>query len=411
MSARLSSLPAPIFRLVAAARDLASERGLRLYLAGGAVRDLLLRRTIHDIDLVVAGDASPFARSLAGRLGASARFHPRFGTATLELAGGVRLDVAAARAESYERPGALPRVRPGSIAEDLARRDFSVNAMALEITPGDRPRLLDPFGGRDDLRRGLVRTLHPGSITDDPTRAYRAVRYANRLGFRIKRATRDGIRKVVRRGAVDAVSGDRLRREITLLLSEGDRAAAVRLMAALGLGKAIHPALRHDSRVGQRLRAAERLAGESGAGSTWLLYLLVWIGASSEDAARAIAKRLNLGREAGRIVRAWPATSRALEAVSGQSRSRLARRIEKLSPDEVLAAAAASRPPLRRRILDARRVATGVSLTVRGEDLLAAGIPPGPAIGRALERTLSARREGSIRREEELPFALKAARS
>ncbi|HLN81360.1 MAG TPA: poly(A) polymerase, partial [Thermoanaerobaculia bacterium] len=290
------------------ARDLARERGIALYLVGGAVRDLLLGRPrrIVDVDLVVESDAAGFARELSRRTGSAVKLHGRFGTAVLEGPSGDRLDVATARAEDYERPGALPRVKSGSIDDDLARRDFTVNSMAIEIARAGRPRLLDPFGGREDLSQGLVRMLHPRSPFDDPTRAFRAVRYANRLGFRIERGTRRWIREAVGKRVLEAVSGDRVRREIALLFSERGRAAAARQLAALGLAAAVHPSLRYDAAAGRRLRAAERLATASGLDTTWVVYLLSWMGETRERAAEGIAARLNLPREAAAAVRGWP---------------------------------------------------------------------------------------------------------
>lgn len=407
-------------RGVAPARDLARERGEPLYLAGGAVRDLLLGRArdIVDVDLVVESDAAGFARELARRLGARLTLHGRFGTAALALPDGGRLDVATARAEDYERPGALPRVREGTIADDLARRDFTVNAIAMEVASARRPRLLDPFKGRRDLDRRLVRMLHERSALDDPTRAFRAVRYANRLGFRIGEATRAWIRAAVERGALDAVSGDRLRRELVLLFGEPNPAAAVRGMAALDLPRAFHPALGFDASTGRALRAAERLAARRGpdAPEGWLLYLLVWMADSTPEAAAAIARRLNLPRRAAGIVRGWPELRRSVAAAAtvaatgGSAPSALGRIVEGASDQAVLATAAIAPPAARKRILAAHG-APVFRLGIRGRDLLEAGVPPGPAIGRALSATLSARRDGAIRREQELAFALEAARS
>lgn len=368
-------------------------------------------RPVVDVDLVVEQDAGGFARELARRLEGTMTFHGRFGTAVIRSGSGERLDVATARAEDYPRPGALPRVRSGSIDEDLARRDFTINAMAIEIARSRRPRLLDPFGGRADLSRGLVRMLHARSPSDDPTRAFRAVRYANRLGFRIERATRDWILQAVRKGALATVSGDRLRRELALLFSEKNRAAAARQLASLGLAAAVHRALRFDAAAARRLRSVEQLSSATGLEPTWLVYLLAWMGEANESAADAIAARLNLPRRAAAIVRAWPGTRKAIAAAALASRSRALTAIERLSDDEVLAAAASLPPASRARLLEARRAAPGLRLSIRGSDLLAAGVSPGPAIGRALSATLAALRDGVIRPEDELAFALEAARS
>ncbi len=408
---RLESLPRSVFRPLAAARLLARKEGIALYLVGGCVRDLLLGRPVADVDLVVEEEAAGFARRLARELEAGLKLHGRFGTATLALRGGGRLDLATARAEHYERPGALPRVEPGSIEDDLARRDFTVNAMAMEIARTRRPALLDSFGGRADLRRRRVRMLHPRSAFDDPTRAFRAVRYANRLGFRIEKITRGWIRAAIAAGAVDAISGDRLRRELARLLAEPNRAAAVREMHALGLAKAIHPALRFDARVARRLTEAERLAGKPGLHPSWLAYLLAWMGEISEPDAGAIASRVNLPRGTGRVVREWPATWKSLAHADRTPPPELSRRLEGLRDDQVLAAAAISSAPGRRALFSAWSEAAAFRLTIRGRDLVRAGVPPGPAIGRALSATRSARREGTIRPEDELAFALKAARS
>ena len=364
-----------------------------VYVAGGAVRDHLLRRAVRDVDLVVEGNGVQFARRLARRLSAPVQEHPRFATATLRFRDGGSLDVATARAETYRHPGALPDVRPASITEDLARRDFTVNAMAVRIAPG-APRLLDPHGGRSDLKAGMIRMLHPGSPRDDPTRSFRAVLYANRLGFRIERRTRRWIADAARDGGVDRISGDRLRRELSRLLSEPRRAAAVSQLSRLGLARAVHPRLSLGPRTRARLLRAERLNAKSPSGVTWFAYLLVWCAEVTDSEATAVSARLNLPRAQARALRRWPSLL-ARSAASDPLPS-------KLSADESLALEGA---------LARRRTAGLLPLvSVRGRDLVQAGIPSGPAIGRALAAARSARRLGRIGPEEELSFALAAAR-
>jgi tRNA nucleotidyltransferase (CCA-adding enzyme) len=365
-----------------------------VYLAGGAVRDLLLHRPIRDVDLVVEGDGLRLARRLARRLSASIREHPQFATATLQLPGGGSLDVATARTETYRRPGTLPVVRPGSIADDLARRDFTVNAMALRVAPG-APRLLDPHGGRADLDKGLIRMLHSASPRDDPTRCFRAVLYANRLRFRIERRTRRWIEEAARDGAVDRISGDRLRRELTRLLSEPGRAGAVSQLSRLRLAHAVHPGLSAEPGMRARLARAERLAGTSAAGASWLAYLLVWCAELTTSEVAALSARLNLPRGQARVLTRWPGLRDRFAVNAEPPRGGL-------SADESLALASTLTP----------RRSSGVfpAAALQGRDLVNAGIPPGPAIGRALAATRSARRLGRIGPEEELSFALEAAR-
>ena len=364
----------------------------------------MLGREIRDVDLVIEGDADAFARQLALHLGASVRVHPRFATATLLVPGAGALDVAATRRERYEQPGALPTVIPGApIEEDLGRRDFTVNAMAVALR--GRGSLLDPLGGREDLSRGLVRALHSGSFLDDPTRALRAVRYGNRLDFRTEPATRGWLRSALEAGALERLSADRLRREVRLVLEEPRRAAAVARMEALALDAAIHPALRRREGTASRLRRAELLA--AGAETTWLCYLLAWMGSATVAEVRDVALRLGISGAQGRRFLAWPETAARFSKRLVPSALRRAAR--GLSADE-LVAAAAGLGVARGRTLLAAASEPDAALPVRGQDLLAAGVPPGPAIGRALERTRAAIEDGSIAAADALAFALSAAR-
>ena len=186
-------LPAELVELVAAAGRLAGERGEELYLVGGAVRDLLLRRPNLDLDLVLEGNAPSLARRLA-RLGSDRVVtHPRFGTATVHR-GSFAIDIVTARSETYAAPGALPSVTPGSIQDDLFRRDFTINAMAISINRESFGRLIDFFGGERDLLHGRIKVLHEGSFIDDPTRIFRAVRFESRFAFAIDHLTEELIK-------------------------------------------------------------------------------------------------------------------------------------------------------------------------------------------------------------------------
>jgi len=389
---------------------LARRRGVRLYLAGGVVRDLLTGNPVRDVDLVVEADAAEFARDLAGSLSASLRLHPRFGTAVLTLPDGRSLDVASTRRETYASPGALPSVTsPVPIQEDLLRRDFTVNAVALELFP--RRRLVDPLGGLADLRRGTLRALHPGSFVDDPTRALRAVRYANRYGFRMDPATRRAIARAVEAGAFDRVSGDRLRRELRKIFAEPGWPAAVRRLRRLGLDGAIAPALARSRGETARLRAAERLAEEDPE-VTWLASLLAWAGGLGADGLRRVSDRLSLEGPERRRLLAWPETRRRLgRGLARRRASEIARRIAGLSADELVAAASRLPGADRRALRAARSAATrAMPLPIRGADLVAAGVASGAAIGRALSRTRDALVDGAVSAEDALAFALRVAR-
>jgi tRNA nucleotidyltransferase (CCA-adding enzyme) len=218
-----------------------------VHVVGGAVRDALLGVTPHELDIVVEGDAVPVARQAAERLGGDVVVHDRFGTATVR-SGPATFDVVSARTESYAAPGALPDVRPGAtIEQDLARRDFTVNAIALRVADG---ALAEWPGAQDDLRAGVLRVLHERSFEDDPTRLLRIARYAARLGFEPDPAT-DALAAAA---TVDTVSGARLGSELRLLLREPQPAGLLALERH-GLGRAVvHPSFRADAGLIERAR-------------------------------------------------------------------------------------------------------------------------------------------------------------
>ncbi len=228
------------------------------YLVGGAVRDLLLERAPRELDVVVEGDAAVLAAALASAPGASAVEHLRFGTATVTLPDGVRVDVATARRERYPAPGALPEVEPAPLAEDLLRRDFTVNALALALAGPHAGELQGVAHARDDLQAGRLRVLHERSFEDDPTRLLRLARYHARLRFDVEQRTAALAAAAVAGGALGTVSGARLGAELRLALVEPDPLAALAAFDRLGVLHALHPRLRFEEAV---LRRALALLG------------------------------------------------------------------------------------------------------------------------------------------------------
>lgn len=342
--------------------------GRAAYLVGGVVRDALLGAgaDVADVDISVEGDVAGIARGLDPE----ALVNDRFGTARA-IVDGVVVDFAASRAERYERPGALPEVERAGLDADLARRDFTVNAMAVPLE-GD-PLLIDPHDGLADLRAGVLRVLHAGSIADDPTRALRAARYAARLGFEPDAGTAGQI------AAADmgTVSADRVRAELDLIAEEREAAKALALAAGWGLIDA-DPA---------RIEAAGRAAALS-AEPRWA------------TAPRAAAVLMAAGLAPGNCER--------LAAVRPSRPSEAVRAAAGHTAAELLAARA-----LGAEWLDdhADRWA-GVSLEIAGGDLLAAGVPEGPAVGAGLQAALEAKLDrGAAGAEEELRIALEAARA
>jgi len=217
------------------AGNLAGEMGFNAYVVGGMVRDLLLGLQTIDVDIVIEGQGIHFARSLADRLHAKVRCHERFGTATLTLPDRLRVDIATARTEFYERPAALPKVTPGSIRDDMFRRDFTINTLAASLMPGEFGRVLDDFGGVRDLRERHIRALHERSFIDDPTRLFRAVRFEKRLDFRIVRSTEQWIADALSRSLLEELEDYRIAAELRLILEETDPAGPLRRLSELGI--------------------------------------------------------------------------------------------------------------------------------------------------------------------------------
>jgi tRNA nucleotidyltransferase (CCA-adding enzyme) len=242
-------LPRRIVRLLREAGELADRLDLGAYVAGGFVRDLLRGHPNFDLDLVVEGDGLKFARALAEGLQARVKVHKRFGTATVTLSDGFKLDIATARTEWYEYPAALPTVQPSSIREDLYRRDFTINTLAICLNGRSFWELLDLYGGQRDIKERIIRVLHSHSFIDDPTRIFRAIRFELRSGFRISDETLALIRGATRKAMIDRLSGRRLVAELRRLLSECEPRLAICRLAGLGLLRFIHPKLAWSRRL------------------------------------------------------------------------------------------------------------------------------------------------------------------
>ncbi|MGE5280637.1 MAG: hypothetical protein ACM3L6_07845 [Deltaproteobacteria bacterium] len=413
---RFRRWPLKARRFCLEAARLADGAQTPLYLVGGCVRDLLLGAGSGDVDLVVEGDGVAFALRCARAFGGRCVTHRRFGTATLEADDGFRVDIASSRKETYDFPGALPRVERGTIRDDLLRRDFTVNALAMSLNRGSFGRLLDFCGGAADLRAKIIRVLHAGSFFDDPTRIVRAVRFEERLRFRRERRTRQWMQDAVAARALFDVQKHRLRDELLLLFREPDPYGCLRrLHRAAGLAF-ISPRLRWDAAWGRRFRdaaAAIRWFQECRAHrrpEPDVVYMALFLAGlplrEIERVVRAFAlpgkaaqSILGLRRHAGRVRRVLARARVAPSAVHGL--------LAPLSPEAILGILAGQTDArVRRRIRDFLSCYSGQRSHVTGEDLKAFGLRPGPAYKRILEGVLRARLDGRVHtREEELVWA------
>jgi tRNA nucleotidyltransferase (CCA-adding enzyme) len=389
-----------------------------LYLVGGPVRDLLLGRPIRDLDLVVEGDGRGFAAELARRLGGRARYHGRFLTAEIRgPADQHLLDVASARRERYPAPAALPEVEPATVAEDLLRRDFTVNAMALELSAEGGAALLDPAGGREDLARRWLRVLHPASFRDDPTRILRGARFEFTLGLTWEEKTAALARGAVAAGCLGPLSGARFKGELARLWARpGHWAVATCRLAQLGVLGALDGALTWDRQARRRLRRAaaalhgwEKRPSPGPSPEPWRLALAALGLGLDRDGRARVATRLQLQGEerAGWLEAGEPlAAARAVLEDPAVRASTVARTLAPLTLETRLLLVAVlggiGRRWVRRDLTELR----GLRLTITGGDLLAAGHPPGPDIGRALAATRRARLDGALGAADELAYAL-----
>ena len=336
------------------------------YLVGGVVRDLLLGAQGVDLDVAIEGDAE----ALADVPGYRPERDELFLTGRLEV-GDQEIDIAQARAETYPRPGALPEVRPAAIGDDLARRDFTINAMAYPLSGGD---LIDPHGGVGDLRAGQLRVLHEGSFVDDPTRALRAARYAARFGFDLEPATA----KLLAETDLSTVSEDRIQNELRKIAAEEDPASALQLIVDWRLIPTLDPA------APERVAEVARLASDP----PW-----------AEWANRELAVELATVRPLPQI--------RELAAATPERPSEAVKLAVPWDPSQLLVARALGAEWLDRYAEEWRHV----HLEITGEDLIASGIAEGPAVGHGLEAAISGKLDGELSgRDEELEIALAAAR-
>jgi tRNA nucleotidyltransferase (CCA-adding enzyme) len=394
-------------RLPGMERLLPALEGLEpAFLVGGAVRDLLRGAGPADIDIAVEGDARSVGRAVAERLGSDAREYERFGTATVETPD-TTYNFASTRQEVYDQPGELPRVSPASLEDDLRRRDFSINAMAVGLTGDDLGHLYDPAGGLADMEAGLVRVLHERSFLDDPTRLLRALRYAARLGFVLDPETERLAREAVAADALSTVSGARIRDELMDLLREVDAPSAIQRMRELEVHSALHADLDPDpDLVASAALGAAAIGADRGVAALAGLIeeapekLDLWLGE-----LHLLAEERDAAARAARVGPRIAMTLREREHSPSELRALLGR-----EPLEALALALALRAPsepILRWVSDLR----GVSLDISGADLLAAGVPEGPAMGHALDETLNRKLDGIVSgREAELETALLLAR-
>lgn len=406
-----------MLELVEALSAESAARGFRLCLVGGPVRDLVLGRPVGDVDLLL--EAPGQSREIAAELARSCLpeavkvvGYGRFGTARLEL-GAMKLDVALARTERYRSAGALPTVEAATLEEDLFRRDFSANALAMDLSSdagGTRMPLIDPTGGLKDIAERRLRILHDQSFHDDPTRALRAARIGARLGFGLDRGSRARLRRALSEDVLAPVSGDRIRREFEKVFSDPtqglDPVLALRHMDRWGLLKAVDPGLTLPSDAVLPLRRFGKAVSDPPWSSkrlrSWVVGLSIWLADVPAGVRQRSLRRLAVRGEATEQVTGFPRFRNQKLSALGKARGRGAvdGLLAGISEENLHALHAAADPAVRKKVSRWAAEDRSEKIPVTGSDLLKLGLE-GAALGQVLARLRAGFLDGELMNREE----------
>lgn len=394
---RLEDLPPLQSRALNLVREVAAEKELRPFLVGGPVRDLILgRENVVDVDLTLEEGGSTLARALAKRVGGRLRSFPQFLTYKVTAEGLPEIDIATARKERYRSPGALPTVSAGRLKDDLIRRDFSINAMAIDVMTGE---MLDPTGGAHDLEARIVRVLHDESFADDPTRIFRAIRLCIRLGFTLDEHSTSLMRIALENGALATIAKERIWRELFLAFDESDAPATITALNDAGALDVLFDSRPADPKLPSRLQRVQSALAAAPDLDREVMYTgaILYGNASPVDlegSGFSQKRARNLIQIANELPRFTDALS---EATSDHQRFRLF----KHASAEMLSIVAASAPDEQPHVARFQEFRS-FKLPLRGNDL---EVPLGPHVARALERTREAVFTGEIEQTEARTFA------
>jgi tRNA nucleotidyltransferase (CCA-adding enzyme) len=400
--------PSEIYNLLKLSGDVAEELGFNAYLVGGSVRDLLRGEENLDIDIVIEDDGISFARALGKKLDAKVRTHQRFGTAQV-ITDDLKLDVATARTEYYESPGALPKVETSSIKKDLYRRDFTINTLAIKLNPRVFGLLLDFFGGQRDLREKAIRVLHNLSFVEDPTRAFRAVRFSERFGFKIGKHTENLIKSAIEMNLFDRLSGSRLYEELLLSFKETEPVRTLRKLSWFGLLKVINPNLVFNEKLEAIFKSMQdtlswfNLLFLEEKTDRGILYLMALLSGLKDEEMKAALDRLSPPpRVKDMIIRSMTLARNMLGRIPVNDPVEIYNILRSLKLETALFLMALTKDSqekkaISRYLTELRKVKT----ILKGDDLKRAGIRPGPVYSKILKELLEEKLRGRLKSKED----------
>jgi len=413
MSAYLSNklrdyLPQPVVSFLNVASEKAGYLHQELFLVGGVVRDMFLGRPNFDLDLVVEGDAIKLAHILADESKGKLTVHPRFNTANLNYPD-FSVDVATARSETYCHPGALPTVQPGRLVNDLIRRDFSINAMAICLAPQRFGQLIDPHNGEEDIKNKYIRILHPNSFIDDATRILRGIRYEQRLGFTLETETEKTLLRNI--SMLDTISHDRLRHELYhILMKEPEPESVFARAEVLGVLSKLHPCLKGNGWLSQKFARARIMFRRV---SPPTIYLCLLVYSLDESELNSFNARFNLPtNQAQAIHHAVQLKNRLSELSAAQLQpSEIYHILHNYNPQAISAnLVATDSPTIEKHLKLYLDKLHYVKPILTGVDLLEMGISSGPPLGELLQALHDAKLNGELetrQQEEEFVHSFK----
>ncbi len=384
------------------------------YLVGGFLRDLILGVRNFDLDIAVEGNGIIFAQTLAKKLKSGLRTHERFGTATLILDGFLKVDIATTRKEKYPSCACLPQVSCGPLKDDLMRRDFTINAMAANIVDTGEQKLIDPFGGKDDLLAGRIRILHDLSFKDDPTRILRAIRFEQRFNFKIEPKTLFLLKAAIKNGLLNRVSPHRIRDEFILMLKEPDFLKQIKRINNLCSLSFISNKLKVKKSTYDLFKSADKEIFWFNKNfpthrqlDTWLIYFVALLVPLDLKEIRNITFRLGLRKGEEKIIISYRRLNRKLIQFLSKKSILPAQIFSKLEPLSyetiVLLRSSSQNKYLKDHISNFLRIYNGMRLYVSGKDLAALGVLPGPGYQKIFAKVLEAKLNGKIKgRRQEL---------
>ncbi len=389
-------LPSKVHELLKKIEECAKDMGQTAYAVGGFVRDLLMRQKNLDIDIVIEGDGIEFAKRFVKKHGGRVKAHKKFKTAIMLLHGGWKIDVATARTEYYAEPAALPVVEMSSIKNDLYRRDFTINALAIKLNGKAKNMLIDFFGGQQDLKEGTVRVLHNLSFVEDPTRIFRAIRFEERFHFCLGSQTENLLKLAVKKELIGKVSGARLFNELQQIFMEEHLDRATKRIAHFGLWQSIHENLKYTEKTHSLIENAKgaiqwhRLTFDDEKIRRWLVYLFCLSRELSMEEAREMFLRLDFNdAPTEKFIKARGTVKHIAVRFDNhlpKSTVEVYEALKGLEPETLLTIMAALKNSYGKRVIaDYMTRMRFVKPKVTGKELMKAGINEGPLLGKIID--------------------------